>query len=382
MAARENPPERELAELESLWRAAGPKGPPGAVLRGAERYFREQALELCKHRATSLGCEVVALDAQSSSFTQAHLCEELRGAGLFASARCLIVRGAELAFGKREGGPKQEPPALRALHSFLQRGEGPLVLEGDGLRADAAAVKAIVAAGGKLFSFRRMYDSPPPWEREGDPRSVELVAWLVQRARAKQLQLTPEQALLLVQARGNDPGALLGELAQFEPGQKPRFAGLAGDAAGAPFRAAEGMLEGDAPRALRELESLWRGGMDKEGGGRETGQAALMAVLLVGLRRGVRTALAAALALERGLDFEQAAEQAGVAKQPLARAALERQLRAADAAAWRARLDELLELEQRSRDGSGADVNDAVAMALRWAKRPGARAGAAAGGRR
>ena len=71
----------------------------------------------------------------------------------------------------------KEPTALtRAVKAFLASADIPglVVLEAETLRADHAAVKAVVEAGGATLSCRKLWDSPPPWDP--DPRKAELVA--------------------------------------------------------------------------------------------------------------------------------------------------------------------------------------------------------------
>ncbi len=377
--ARENPPQRELADLVA--QLSGPKArlASGYALRGPERYFREQALAAIKQAAGAQGCEVLEHDASADGFSLQNACDDLRGGGLFSTRRCVVLRSADEILVKEGGG---ESTAMRSVRTFLAAKQGPVVLEGDGLRVDNASVKLLLQTGGVSASFRRLYDAPAPWDRDQDPLSAELVQWVIARARARSLSLTPVQALLLVQARGNDPAALENELAQFAAGRSLELGGLSADAAGAPFRLAEALLDSDLARALRESETLWRGGMQKEGGGRETGGGALVAVLLIGLRRGVRQAYSLAASMERGVDFDVAAAECGVSSFAATRAALRRQVASLPARLWRKRLEDVTRLELGSKDGRGIDVSDVTALALAWsaqvsgARRPASKLGA------
>ncbi len=364
--ARENPPQRELNDLASALEAAAGKSQAlalGYVLRGPERYFREQALSQLRRAAVQAGHEIVEHDAAAATFSLQNACDDLRGGGLFASRRCLILRAAQEILVKRDG---EESAVMRALKTFVASQQGPLVLEGEGLRADNASVKWLVQQGAHSFSFRRLYDQPAPWDRDQDPRSAELVVWLLSRARARKLALTPAQALLLCSARGNDPAALDDELEQLHMGKASGLTALSADAAGAPFRLAEALLDGQLAQALKENEQYWRGGMQKEGGGRETSEGALTAVLLAGLRRGVRQALALSERLERGAEFDDACTELGVSSFPAARAQLRRQLQAFTSAQWRRRLEDLARLECDAKSSGGIDANRIANLALAW----------------
>lgn len=366
-------PRQELARLEKSL-AAGLA--PGYALRYEERWFAEQALERIKAAAAKAELELCSHDGVEPAFEPAGLLDDLCGTAMFATARCVVFRSPE-AHLKKTGG--QDAAVTRAARSFLEGRRGTLVLVASGLRADHAAVKAIEQAGGAALHFRALYDSPAPWAP--DPRKVELVEWIGARARSHGMRLGVEQAVLLAKAKGNDLFALDGELARLSGAPDGELAELSADAAGSPWRLSEHLLAGDAPRALFELEQLWRGGFDKgkAGGARETGSGAILAVLSASLRRGVRQGLVAATELSRGADPDAAATAAGVPAWPKARRPFLAQLAARPRADWARMQRELLELERRSRQGTQVDASDLAALALRWRVQP---RGTSAGRRR
>jgi hypothetical protein len=96
----------------------------------------------------------------------------------------------------KKGSDGEERALARSMRAFIARRTGSIALSVDGLRADHAVVKAIVAAGGVLMGFRKLYEKPGAWERQPDPRRTELAEWLAVRARAKGVALSPDQGRL------------------------------------------------------------------------------------------------------------------------------------------------------------------------------------------
>jgi DNA polymerase III delta subunit len=236
--------------------------------------------------------------------------------------------------------------------------------------------KAVVAAGGRLASFRRLWETPPPWNP--DPRRTELVEWLTARARERGIALKPDDALYVAAATGNDLYALDAALDRVaRRGAEGVRAVVGWTSAASPFEAAEDVCRGDAARAAAGLEALFRGGFQEKDGSRAADLGAVFVVLMGSLRGKLRQSLAGAAAQERGEDPVAAA---GVTN-PRQRGELEARLRARPAAEWRAMLTDLAALERRARSGPIVDVNDVVAFALRWARRGAPAAGAGPGRR-
>jgi DNA polymerase III delta subunit len=359
-AAEPAPPVR-LAELE---RALAGKAPlaRGYVVRGEERWFREAAIALLADAATARGLEIARHDAADPDFDLGRLVGDLGAPPMFAPARLVLVRGAGALLKSEEG----KSPFASAAAAFLGSASvpGALVVEAESLRVDSVLAKAVLAAGGAVLTMRKLYDSPPPWERDPDPRRTELAQWLLARARERSAKLSPDEAAYVVAATGNDLGALdaaLDEIAR--RGAKGVRATVAWTGGASPFRLAEDLLRGDAAAGLAGIEALFRSGMQEKDGARETKPEALVAVLLGSLRAKLRPTLAASRASEGGPAFEFRGA-------PHARAEIDERHPLRKAAAWRAMLDDLADLERRARTSRPPDANDLAVLAVRWRREP------------
>ncbi|HEV8114163.1 MAG TPA: hypothetical protein VGR31_15430 [Planctomycetota bacterium] len=361
MAARkaaEPPPPAQLAELERALAGTGPLA-RGYVVRGEERWFRDAALAAIVEAAARRGLDVARHDGADPDFDAGALLADLSAPSLFAPARLLVVRGAG-ALLKKEG--SSDAPFASAALAFL-RGRavaGALVIEAESLRVDHAVAKAVVETGGTVLTLRPLYDSPPPWDRDADPRKTELVQWILARARTKSVRIDPNEAAYLAAATGNDLSALDAALANVarSGGQGLRNT-VAWSGAGSPFQLAEDLVRGDAGASIAGVEALFRSGMREKDGSREVKPEALLAVLFGTLRAKLRQTLAAARADAAGTRLE-------LAMAPRMREELEarRALRTADA--WAAMLEDLAELERRTRTSRTVDANDLALLALRW----------------
>jgi DNA polymerase III delta subunit len=370
--AKEADPRAEWNELRDEL-ARGRTLRPAYLLRGAERWYRDRALDLVLARAREAQLEVCRHDARDGEFRLEALLDDLGGTAMFASARCVVVLEPEALLKRTAGG--EESSFVRGARGFVRGRRGTLVLAADSLRSDLAVVRELLEAGATLRSFRKLYERPGPWQRDQDPRRGELVQWLLARASERQIALDAEAALLLVHACGNDLAALEGQLAGIAAGGRVALASLEARGAGSPWEVADALVAGDLPRALLAIETLYRGGARKERDGtRETNEAALQAMTLGGVRNKVRAGVAYAFAVERGRTQAEALEEAGIGGN-------ERVLRAAvewrGPRQWRAMLEDLLELERRSRRGAEVDASELARLALRW-RRPSARPGVAA----
>lgn len=380
--AREADPRRELARLEEAVKQALPRA---VLLRGDEPWFRAEALRHVLERARAAQMELARHDASDPDFELPRLLDDLAAAPMFASARCVVVRGAD---GLLSGGGRAGTPLLAALKGFLGSSlPGALVLDAPGLRADHAAARAIADADGIVVALRKLYDSPPPWGTP-DPRRTELVEWTQERARGRGLRLSPDEALLVATASANDLSALEQKLDALSSGavrergaSLERALGL--EAAASPFEIAAEMLAGRVERAVPGLEALFRLGFVGKDGSREVDARALGAVLGSALRSKLRQAERVARALAAGADAGEALSAAGVPAWPKAREELTRLCNARPPGDWPRLAAELLELERRTRRGGAlVDVADYLALALSW-RRPAQpeRARAAAGAR-
>ncbi len=358
--AREPGPLEQLEQLEREL-AGGTALARGYLVRGDERHFRDQALRMVSEAAARAGLELARHDALDPDFALRDVCGDLGSASMFAPARCVLVRNAARLVRRESsesgGRPGGETEFAAAALAFLRRKNEPgvLVCEADGLRADHALVKALREAGGKLLSLRRLYDSPPPWDRHADPRRTELVQWLMARAAERGIPLKSEDAVFVAAATGNDLGALLGQLERIQHrGAQSLRSVVPWSSGGSPWEVAEHLVRGDLAHALLGIEALYKGGFHERDGGRETNAGALTAMLLGSLRNKLSSTLAA-------LEDPAAAGQVG---NPRERAELEARLPLRTAPEWHALARELSALERRSRQTAGIDLDDLARFAL------------------
>jgi DNA polymerase III delta subunit len=371
---KEYPPDVLGSLARSL--AAGP-APAGVLVRGDEPYFRFQAVELLRAAARERGAEVSTHDAGDSEFNSAALLDDLAAAPLFAVERCVVLRNAgKLLAGKVRAGLADS--VGRALIAFLARkaggtdgaGGGGLVLDAETLRKDSKVAKALAGAGGTVVECRRLWDSPPPWSPNADPRSTELVRWILDRAREKEVTLNRDQAAFVAAATGNRLAALDDQLERLRRGGERELAEVVGwDASASPFDVAESIVLGDLPRALAGLESLFTSGFEEKGGGRKRDAGASVQLLLAALNGKVRESRTGAAALAQGLDEGEAASRAGVPTWPQARAAFATRTGQRDAHEWESMLRDLGALERCTRRSGTVDAGDFSAFALRWRRR-------------
>lgn len=363
--ARESEPWVGLESLASALERA-PLA-PGYALRGEERYFRERALALLRAKAEAQGHEIcvhdVVRERDGGDFELPRLIDDLSGGGLFAARRLVVLRNPGELLRKVDG---DDGPLVRAALAFLKSDAGSLVVSDASLRADHALVKAVLAAGGQAPSFRKLYETPPPWRP--DPMEAELVQWIVRRARELGLRLTREQALYVGAATGNDLAALDDQLELLRTSDARELSRVVSWTAGStPWLVAEHLLDGELARSLSGLQALFQGGFQEKSGKRLLDPSALAILLLGALQRGA----SAALAPERGQGA------------PRQREAAAERARRRSAAEWRALLEDVAALERALKSGGGVDVNDFAALALRWSKGGGPRpAPARAGGAR
>jgi DNA polymerase III delta subunit len=362
--AQDPPPPARLLELEREL-AAAKELARGFVVRGDERWFRDAAVHLLVDAGKRLGLEVARHDALDPDFDLAGLLADLAAPSLFASARLLLIRNAGALLKKESDA--DAPFALAAVAFLRGRAvEGTLVVEAESLRIDHALAKAVLETGGSVLTLRKLYESPPPWERDPDPRKVELVQWLLARAKDRSLRLDPNEAAYVVAATGNDLSALDSALDALLRRGKEGVRQTVGWTGGAsPFQVSEDLLRGAAGAALTGVEALFRSGMRDKDGSREVKPEALIAVLFSSLRSKLRLTLAAARAVAAG------SSPAIAGMSPRAREELEQRFPLRSAASWRGMLDDLSDLERRTRTSRTVDANDLAVLALRWRLDPG-----------
>jgi DNA polymerase III delta subunit len=361
--AQDPPPPARLAELER--ELAGDGRPArGYLVRGEERWFRDAAVSLLVEAGSRAGFEVARHDAADPDFDLAVLLADLGAPSLFAPARLVLVRSVGALLKKEADSPS---PFAAGAAAFL-RGRavpGSLVLEADSVRIDHPVAKAVIEAGGSVLSFHRLYESPPPWERDPDPRKAELVQWLLSRARLKSIRLDAAEAAYVAAATGNDLYALDSALDALKVRGERGVRDSVGWTGGAsPFQVAEDLLRGDAGAAIAGIEALFRSGMRERDGSREVKPEAVLAVLLGSLRSKLRAALAASRAGESGAPLP-------IATAPKVREEIEGRAALRSSGAWTRMLDDLAGIERGTRTSRTVDASDLVLLALRWRRDPG-----------
>ena len=362
--SKEAHPEDVQGELRSAL-GAGPLA-CGYVVRGEELFYRNAALDLLRASARKQNLEVCAHDTKEPGFDAQRVQDDLLGGGLFSSGRLVLLQAPEELL-KKDGGT--ERPVARAIAKFLAAKAGTIVLVAEGLRVDNATVKAIIASGGKVLSFRKLYDKPAPWERNPDPRRTEVCEWVMARAKLLGLKLSSDQAVLLVAAVGGELGALDSKLAEFRhAGPGEFFEHLDSSAPVSPFDLASALARGEMKAALQGNEGLFHSGYKSKDGKLEIKPDALREILFSGLRAQVRRGLAASESTAAGKSPEEAAKEAGVSAFQM-RDFLSA-LSARDRTQWRAMSQDLGRLERKARSGHTVDASDLALFAVRWRRAP------------
>ncbi|HTF87585.1 MAG TPA: hypothetical protein VK843_04190 [Planctomycetota bacterium] len=362
--AREAHPEEVLEGLRA--ELGGGKLAPGYVVRGEELFYKNAAIDLVRERARNQELELCSHDTKESGFDAQRVQDDLLGGGLFSSGRLVVIQAPEDLLKKGEGKEKERPVA-RAIAKFLTAGAGTLVLVAEGLRVDNPTVKALIASGGKVLTFRKLYDKPAPWERNPDPRRTEVCEWVLARAKSMGLKLTSDQAVLLVAAVGGELGALDSKLGEFRHSDaREFFERLDAAAPVSPFDLAAALARGDLKSALTGNEGLFHSGYKSKDGKLEIKPDALREILFSGLRAQVRRGLAASHATSAGKSPEDAAKEIGVSAFQMRE--FQASLGARDLPGWRAMSADLGRLERKARSGHTVDASDLALFALRWRK--------------
>ena len=358
---READPMTLLRELSSQLASGLARG---YVLRGDERYFRDQVTDALRAKAAELSYEVCTHDGErgNTDFHLAAAIDDLSGMGLFGERRLVILRNVADHLKK----DKTKASSLTsAILSFLaDPGEpGCVVVAVPTLRADHAVSKAISAAGGPVLNLRKLWDGPPPWNP--DPRQSELVRWLLDRARTVGVRLSPDQAVYVCAATGNDLAALDDQLERLKHSSGESLADVVGwDAASAPWTVAETLLAGDVARSLAGVEALFRSGFQEKSGRRLVDPTALAAMVVGSLTRGIRRSLLVASELERGKSETETARIAGITGRAVGGAIA--QARQRPARAWEGMLHDVAKLERRAKSSAGVTADDFALLALAW----------------
>lgn len=287
-------PEKELQRLQAVLAERDP--PRVVLLQGPARWFQDRALDEIRRRVGD-GSEWTELDGSESSGSAREAGQflvDLRTPSLFGARKLLLLRNAEAWL-------RQHGAALSGTISRIAAGNMLVLalLKLDGRSALARRIKK----EGASFEFRHLYGTP----FEGRPAtSAEVVQWVQQRARAHDLELDPQAALLMTEVAGADPGPLDGELARLAPilgrGRVDPEA-LRGQLmvgfGSSQFELIDAILLGDAKLALRSLSALFRQGM-RDKSGKPIEQAAVFPIVTSWLLQSITKLLAARSEIDCG----------------------------------------------------------------------------------
>ncbi len=363
---KEEAPQQALLRLERAL-AAGELA-PAYVFHGEERYFRERMSELVLRHAAQRGLETCRHDVKHQEFSLARLSDDLRGSALFSTARCVLLANVGPLVSAKS---LDHSPAVAGLllARIAQPDGGTLVLTAESMTSAQALSKAAQAAGGWVVQCRKLWDTMPSWGGS-DPSRIELVGWLLERARALDVRLRPDEAQHVALAIGNDLSALESEIERLRERGGKTVAELVGWQAGAsPWTVADDMVRGDVRATAEGLEALFRGGFQGRDGARTLDPSGLAQMLMNALYGKVREALAAVSILGSGASEKDAASFAGIPGSPRAQEGFRARMASRASREWSVMLEEVAALERRAHQSVPVDVNDFQLLALRWRNR-------------
>lgn len=359
-AADRDPSERSapVPAPQLLLRASTVPLPPVVVLAGAERWFREAAVEALIARvfpAGDPGGGVLRLSARDPEdrLRVPQAVEELRAASLFGAGRVVVVEHPEAVAGaaaaedgEEEGedgvpavagaaaGPAEgaAAPAKRSRSPLLDLAlpaleaaiDGALLLlstsrpvKGKG----AVPVATLAKHGALVVDCRALYDAPAPWERGAAPHEHELARHLVARMKARfRRRLDAAEAHALTRRVGSDLDALEKALQTLALYVGERAAVTAADV-DACFQGeredpvwplVDAVLAGRLPEAVERLHAALTEGLADVRGPAVTRPEALFPLISGALLAGYRRVLAGAEMLARGEGEEAVARAAGL----------------------------------------------------------------------
>jgi len=179
--------------------------PPILVLTGEESFFKRDLV----NRVVSILAPgsrspdtFTEIEPSGASELQNALID-LRTPSFFSGKRVIYCRNAESLL---------EQADAELTQAFLEGLPfGCLILDCRRLPRKSPFV-AEAQKQGAVINCRRLWDTPPPWRRGGDPAQTELNEWVVAHAERLGLNLTLSQAGELVALTGNNPGAIDAEL--------------------------------------------------------------------------------------------------------------------------------------------------------------------------
>lgn len=365
-----------------------------AIVTGAEGLLRDRVIErLLEAYGTDLALESIDGPAakEAESYDLGGLLDTLRTRSLFGDERVLRIRRAD---------------ALVKAHAdrlirFFEGGEAchRVIFEGDsivpkparggevggGKKSGASGFAGLVEKSGGVVVFcDALYDTPfggrgPAWQSD-------LTRWVVEEARFRGKELSPEDAFQLHQFAGTDLRELSAELDKLAlyTANRPRIA--AGDIEAVvgvnktspSFAFAEAVASADARKAFEVSAELFERGIDEGSGRRVTDETAISMMLAAATASKLRRIGAVVALMKAGESFDDAAS--AVRTPPMFREQLRVQVEAWKRRSIRRATEAMVDLDKRLKSGGGpprvlVDRFVADALGLR-------RAGAAAPVRR
>lgn len=293
-------------ELNRLRRTVKDGVPPLLVLLGPATFFRNEAMDLVLER---LPDDVDVRTLTGDRETDGEELQGLRGKSLFGSGSWVVVRRAEAWL-------KQHGPTLATLAPVMPRECG-VVIEATKLDRRTKVGKGLSKAG-DVFEFRALYNEP--YDRSRSPLEAETVGWIVGRAKAMNLSISGEAALLIMATVGTDPAECVAELERIasRAGPKQRTLGpddlrgmLSCSFESTPFELADAVLGGDRRRALRSLEAMFeRGTRGRDG--QSVDRGGLFPFIASWLYQSMAKAYEGRFLLDRGVSVRDVAGRVGV----------------------------------------------------------------------
>jgi len=305
---------------------------PVVVFAGAERWFRDQGIELLAKRVLpdgDPGGAFVRIDARNPDDRNrvANAVEELRSASLFATSKIVLVENPEGAPADAlpKASTRSKSPVIRLATAGLEHPVPNSVLvlstaqpvKGRG----ALRVAPLIEAGAWVIDCRALYDAPGPWERGAAAHDHELGRFLVQRAQKSYRKKMPlDVAHALTRFVGSELADLDGALASVAlyVGERETITAddvhtAVGETREDPmWRIGDAIWDGRHQDALEQTTATFDRGTTDARGASVVRPEALFAMLHATLFRGYRQVLAGSEALGRGENPTEIARANGV----------------------------------------------------------------------
>ena len=260
----------ELREYREVIEDRNFSPPSILLLVGEEKFFK-------KDIARKILAQIPEQDRGPDSFTERDLrnareitevLEDLRTPSFLSAKRVIYCTLTSLLL--RQMGREVEESLVRALREGLPFGN--LILDCPAPERTNRFVKEAIKENAVILC-KKLWDTPPPWRRGGDPADTELNRWVVFHANRLGLRMTLKQAGELVSLIGNDPSALDSELRKLSARHGPNadlkeeyLQALVPDRRrDSIFNAAEAALQGNALSACTSLKRLFQFGYEYSG---------------------------------------------------------------------------------------------------------------------